>query len=96
MNWGHIWIRTGMTDGSPIHRDPLPHFMLFPKNDLDIFSDARFTLMDISNYFTPYALFSFPIMRQNKLISDMVDGKTCSGTSWIPSLLESEVMMVLH
>ena len=75
-----------MADGSPIHRDPLPHFMLFPKNDLDIFSDARFTLMDISNYFTPYALFSFPIMRQNKLISDMVDGKTRSGTSWIPSL----------
>ena len=70
--------------------------MFFAKNDLNIFSDARFTLMDISNYFTPDTLFPFSIMRQNKLISDMVDGKTRSGTSWIPSFLESKVMMVLH
>ena len=72
--------------------------MLFAENNLNIFSDAGFTFVDVMNYFIPNPLFSFTVMRCNKLISNVIDGKTGSGTthSRISSLLQRKVVVMFH
>ena len=101
MHGSNIRIWSRMADGIPTDFwNPLPNFVLFPIEDLYIFSNAGLAIMDVLDDFAPDVSFSLTILRQNQLVANMVDRYTgprdqpMIGSSTVFS--HRKVMVMLH
>ena len=101
MKGSNVGIWSWMAKRTPLYVwNPLPNLVFLSIDDLNIFTNPRFTFTDVRNYFVPNFMFPFPVLWRNKLVTNMVDSNAWPSDATIPRpcsiLNQCLVLMVLH